>query len=101
MARITETTSKNWKVKGAGANDPQAKWKPEPGKEWKSKPDGDFNDERLKQWVAEMVDWSEMMQEAVLELRERVAPIADLQQKGAELSAAVEEIKRNLRPAPR
>jgi hypothetical protein len=101
MARITETTSKNWKVKGAGANDPKAQWKPEPGKEWKSKPDGNFDEERLKQWVAEMVDWSEMMQEAVLELRERVAPIAELQQKAAELSVAVEEIKRNLKPAPK
>jgi hypothetical protein len=76
MTRIKETTSRNWKVKGgADANDPKAKWTPEEGKEWKSKPDGDFDEERLKQWVAEMVDWSEMMQEAVLELRERVAII--------------------------
>jgi hypothetical protein len=77
MPRKTETTSQNWKVRGAdaGANDPQAKWTPEEDKEWKSKPDGEFDEERLKQWVAEMVDWSEMMQEAVVELRERVALI--------------------------
>ncbi len=46
-----------------------------------------------------MEEWSEMIYEAVMELRERVAPIARLQQNVDELNAAVEAIKGNLKPA--
>ncbi len=100
MSRPTKTTSGRWEIKG-DPNDPRAKWEPKPGDKWRSKRTGVPDLEKIEKWVEDMEEWSEMIYEAVMELRERVAPIAPLQQNVDELNAAVEAIKRDLKPAPK
>jgi hypothetical protein len=89
MDRPTETRSKRWKVKG----DP-AKWE---GDGWRSKPEGDKDIEKIGLWVEDMEEWSEMMHEAVMELRGQQAA---LREEFRHLSELVESaVKRDLKAA--
>jgi hypothetical protein len=97
MARPTRTTSGRWEIKDP--NDPGAKWTHNSGAKWRSKSEGDFDLGKVKKWAEDMEEWSEMMHEALIELRERVAPIALLQQNVDELNVAVETIRRGLKDA--
>jgi hypothetical protein len=69
MGRPTETRSKRWKVKG----DP-AKWE---GDGWRSKREGEMDINKLGPWVEDMEEWSEMMHEAVMELRGEQAALRE------------------------
>lgn len=97
MPRRTKTTSERWEVKG-DPNDPRAKWECKPGEEWRSKRTGVADLEKVKKWVEDMEEWSEMMYEAVIELRERVAPIAVIQQDLYQLSELMASFKQDLKP---
>ncbi len=67
MGRPTETRSKRWKVKGA-------KWE---GDGWRSKSEGDMDIKKIGPWVEDMEEWSEMMHEAVMELRGEQAALRE------------------------
>jgi hypothetical protein len=82
MDRPTKTTSEQWEVKG----DP-AKWQHKSGQhQWRSKRDGEVDLKRIVPWVEDMEEWSEMIYEAVMELRGQQAA---LHQEFVELSELV------------
>jgi len=98
MGRQTKTRSGRWEVKG-NPNHPQAKWEHKPGEDdWTSKGTGPVSIERIVPWVNDMEEWSEMMYEAVLELRERMSAIEGLRHELHELS---EVVKGGLKPRPK
>jgi hypothetical protein len=78
------TRSGLWTVRG----DP-AKWKHGPGDDWRSKRNGEVELEKIAPWVEDMEEWSEMMYEAVMELRGQQAA---LRQEFAELSELVKSL---------
>ncbi len=100
MARPTKTTSGRWEIKG-DPNDPRAKWEHQPGDKWRSKRTGDVDIKKIGPWIDDMEEWSEMVYDAVLELREQVAQIAVIRHELHELSEVVASVKRDLRPAPK
>jgi hypothetical protein len=89
MDRPTETRSKRWKVKG----DP-AKWD---GEGWRSKREGDLDIKKIGPWVEDMEEWSEMMHEAVLELRGQQAALREEFRQLSELVKSA--VKRDLKAA--
>jgi hypothetical protein len=70
MTRPTKTRSERWDVKG----DP-AKWVHKPGRDWRSQREGEADLQKIGPWVEDMEEWSEMMYEAVMELREEQAAL--------------------------
>jgi hypothetical protein len=64
MNRPTETRSGRWEAK----SDP-AKWKCKSTNEWRSQREGDVDLKKIGPWVEDMEEWSEMMYEALMELR--------------------------------
>jgi hypothetical protein len=98
MGRITKTTSGRWEAKGN-----PAKWECDSAEKWQSKSVGAPDLKKVEQWIEDMDEWSEMMHEAVMELRERVGSLAILEQSHKELSAAVDSMREDLKrrlPAP-
>ena len=103
MARPTKTTSGRWEIKG-DPNDPLTEWElHRPGEKWRSKRTGprDWDPEKVMKWIEDMEEWSEMIYEAVLELRECVSPIPVIQQHVVELRAAMEQIRPDVKPSPK
>lgn len=97
MDRPTKTKSGRWEVKGHPSH-PQAKWESKSGDAWQSKRTGEPDISKIGPWVEDMEEWSEMMHEAVLELRERVSAIEQLRHELHELS---EVVKGGLKPRPK
>jgi hypothetical protein len=82
MGRESKTTSKQWEV-----NPDSGKWQHVSGQhKWRSKRDGEKDLDKIAPWIEDMEEWSEMMYEAVLELREQQAA---LRQEFTELSDLV------------
>ena len=92
MGRITKTTSGRWEAKGN-----PAKWDCDSGEKWQSKSEGKPDPRKVEKWIEDMDEWSEMMHEAVMELRERVGSFAILEQSHQELSAAVASMREDLK----
>ena len=71
MGRETKTTSKQWVV-----NLDSGKWQHISGKhKWRSNRHGEKDLESIVPWIEDMEEWSEMMYEAVIELREQQAAL--------------------------
>lgn len=97
MDRETRTRSGRWEIIGT-PDDPRAKWVHKPGDDWQSKGDGNVDLPNIKKWVEDMEEWSEMMYEAVLELRGRVALIEGVrQQELVELAVGHEQLAERIR----
>ena len=92
MPRPTKTTSGRWEVRGN-----PAKWDCNSAETWQSKSAGVPDLKKVEKWVEDMDEWSEMMHEAVMELRERVGSFAILEQSHKELSAEVESMREDLK----
>jgi hypothetical protein len=78
MTRPIKTRSERWEVKGN-----PAKWEHKPGDDWRSQREGKPDLKKIGPWVEDMEEWSEMMYEAVMELRGEQAA---LRQEFTELS---------------
>ena len=81
MGRPTKTKSERWEVKGN-----PAKWEHKAGEDWRSRREGEVDIKKVGPWIEDMEEWSEMMHEALMELRE---DHVHLRQEFAELSELV------------
>jgi hypothetical protein len=98
MGHIAKTKSGRWEVEGNIEN-PDSKWKS--GKGWQSQPPADQPSiAQVGKWVEDMVDWCEIMNDTVIELRERVSKIeglhpsiAQLEQDLHQLDTVVKDLK--------
>lgn len=100
MGHIAKTKSGRWEVEGNIEN-PDSKWKSGSGKGWQSQPPADQPSiAQVGKWVEDMVDWCEIMNDTVIELRERVSKIeglhpsiAQLEQDLHQLDTVVKDLK--------
>jgi len=96
--RLIKTTSGRWEVKGTNPE----KWKSNSSTDWDSKSTGTPSLDKVYKWIEEMQEWSEMIHEAVLELREKVGLTPTLgrklvEQQMTEVSGVVQRLDREVK----